>query len=75
MITYILTYTYNSDTAVEIEFISSRRRCFCRFHRKAPVLEPLFYKVASLQACNVTKNRLLHKCFHVKLRNSEEHLF
>ena len=38
----------------------------CKFHRKAPVLEPLFHKVASLQACNVTKNRLLHKCFPVK---------
>ena len=32
----------------------------------SPVLESLFHKVASLQACNVTKNRLLHRCFPVK---------
>ena len=69
MITYILTYTYNSEKAVGAEFISSRQRflkILCKFHRKAPVLEPLFYKVASLQAWNVTKNRLLHKGFPVK---------
>ena len=66
---YILTHTYNSDTTAGAEFISSPQRCswkICKVHRKAPVLESLFYKVASLQACNVTKNRLLHKCFHVK---------
>ena len=31
-----------------------------------PVLESLFYKVASLQACNFTKKRLIHSCFPVK---------
>ena len=30
------------------------------------MLESLFYKLPSLQACNVTKKRLLHKCFPVK---------
>ena len=49
----MLTDTYNSDTAAGVEFISSQRRMFCR--REAPVLEFLFYKAASLQACNVTK--------------------
>ena len=66
---YILTYTYNSSAAVGAEYIRSRRRCskkLCKFHRKAPVLESLFYKVTSLQACNVTKKRLLHRCFPVK---------
>ena len=58
--TYLLTLN-NSDTAVR-----GVLKIFCKFHRKAPVLESLFYKVASLQACNVTKNRLLHKCFPVK---------
>ena len=69
MITYVLTYTYNSDKAVGAEFISSPGgvlKIFCKFHRKAPVSEPLLYKVASLQACNFTKNRLLQKCFPVK---------
>ena len=31
-----------------------------------PVLEPLFYKIVSLQACNVIKKKLLHGCFPVK---------
>ena len=30
------------------------------------MLESLFYKVASLQACNSLKKRLLHRCFLVK---------
>ena len=64
---YILTYTSSSDTATLAKLISSHRRCsLSKFHRKAPVLESLFYKVATLQACNVTKQRLLHKCFPVK---------
>ena len=48
---YILTYTYNSDTAVGAEFISSRRWCSwkcCEFHKKVPLLKSLFYKVANL---------------------------
>ena len=32
----------------------------------ALVLEPLFLKFASLQACNVIKKRLLQRCFPVK---------
>ena len=38
-----------------------------QIHKKAPVLESLFYKVASLQACNVTKKILLQRCFPVKI--------
>ena len=55
---YMLTNTYNSDTAAGAEFISSPQRCsltFCKFHRKASVLESLFCNVASLQVCNITK--------------------
>ena len=64
---YILTYTSSSDTAAGAKLISSHWRCsLSKFHRKAPVLESFFYKVASLQACNVTKQRLLHKCFPAK---------
>ena len=57
---YILTDTYNSDTAAGAEFISSSLswgvlKNFCKFHREAPVLESLFCKVSSLQVCNVSK--------------------
>ena len=66
---YILSETYNSDTAARAAPISSPQKYsyhFYKFQRKAPVLESLFYKVASLQACNVTKKRLLHRCFPMK---------
>ena len=50
------------------------RRCFVKmvflkFNKnfsKSSVLEPLFNKVADLQTCNFTKNRLQHLCFPVK---------
>ena len=63
---YILTDTYNSDTAPGAEFISGYRRCslkFCKFHSKAPVLESLFYKASGLQRY---LKRLLRRCFPVK---------
>ena len=37
-----------------------------KFHRKAPVLEPIFNKVVDLKACNFIKKRLQHSCFPVK---------
>ena len=46
-----------------------QNRCsykFHKFHRKTPVLESLFNKVAAPQACNFIKKRLLHRCFPVK---------
>ena len=39
------------------------------------VLESLFYKSLSLQACNVTKKDSYIGVFLWNLRNSEEHLF
>ena len=36
-------------------------------HRKAPVLESLFNKVACLKACNFIKKRLQHWCFLVDI--------
>ena len=75
---YMLTDTYNSDTAVGAEFISSPQRCslkFCKFHRKVPVLESLFCNVASLQVCNVTKKDSYTGAILWNLRNSEEYLF
>ena len=42
-----------------------QNRCswkLCKFHRKKPVLEPLFNKVAGLKACNFIKKRLQRGC-------------
>ena len=35
----------------------------CNIHRKIPVLESLFSKVASLEVCNFIKKRFQHRCF------------
>ena len=40
---------------------------FGKFHRKKPVLESLFNKAASLQACNFIKKRLQCRGFPVKI--------
>ena len=45
------------------------------FTGKTPVLQSLFNKVASLQACNFIKKRLQRKCFPVKLAKFQKHLF
>ena len=60
--TSYIAYIYNYDTVAGAEFRSSHRR----FSQKTPALESHFYKVASLQACNVIKKDLLHRCFPVK---------
>ena len=76
--TFYITYNYNFDTAPGAQFRSSRRRCslkFCKFHRKTPVLESLFYKVASLQAAALLKRDSCTGNFVSNLRNSSEHLF
>ena len=49
------------------------KRCsekFCKIHRKTPVLESLFNKVAGHQACNFIKNRIQHRCFPAKVLQS-----
>ena len=38
----------------------------CKFHGKTLALEPLFNKVAGLQAYNFIKRRVRHSCFPVK---------
>ena len=61
------------------EAASSLRKCsikkcskrFCKFHRKAPMLESLFNKIAGLKACNFIKNKLQH-CGIFKSTCSEE---
>ena len=47
-----------------------KKSCFQNFpniHRKTPVLESLFNKVAGLKACNFISNRLQHMCFPVNI--------
>ena len=36
-------------------------------HRKTPVSESIFNKVAGLKACNFIKKRLEHRCFPVTI--------
>ena len=53
---------------------SSHRRCslkkmfqkFRKLHRKTPVLESLFNKVAGLKTCNLIKKRFQRRCFLLK---------
>ena len=40
---------------------------FAKLCRKTPVLEPLFNKVAGLQACNFIKNKIQQICFPVNI--------
>ena len=40
-----------------------------KIHRKTPVFQSLFNKVAGLQACNFIKKRLQHSCFPAKFAN------
>ena len=39
----------------------------CNIHRKTSVLESLFSKVATLEACNFIKKRLQHRFFPVNI--------
>ena len=50
-----------------------KKRCskkFCTFHRKTPVMESLFNKVAGLKTCNFIKKRLQHRFFPMKFAKS-----
>ena len=40
---------------------------FHNIHRKTPVSESLFHKVAGLKAYNFNKKRLLQRCFPVNI--------
>ena len=48
---------------------------FRKIHRKTPVLESLFNKVACLQVCNFFQNRFQHRCFPVIFAKSLKHHF
>ena len=60
-----------------LTFMSSQKcsQKFCKFHRKVPVLEYLFYKVAALQTYNFIKKRLQHRCFLWNLWNWRTPIF
>ena len=49
----------------EVFYKKSCSQKFPNIHRKTPVLESLFQKVADLQDCNFIKKRLLHRYFSV----------
>ena len=40
---------------------------FCNIHRKTPVSESVFNKVADLKACNLIEKRLQYRCFPVNI--------
>ena len=44
-------------------------------HRKTPVLESLFNKLACLKACKFVKKRLQHRYFPVNIAKFYEQLF
>ena len=50
-------------------------KIFANFHRKTPVLESPFNKVADLQVCNFIKRRLQHKCFPGKICEIFKNIF
>ena len=58
-IQYITTIrTSRSQMLFEIDVLK-----VCNIHRKTPVLESLFSKVAGLEAYKFIKKRLQHRCF------------
>ena len=75
----------NSLTLIKIQNHSGAavRRCssktlflkFCKFHKKASVLEPLFDKVPGFQAGNFIRKRLQHNYFCVKFAKFFKMLF
>ena len=52
------------------DVVQNRSSLECaNIHRKTPVLDSLFNKVAGLQTCNSIKNGLQHRCFPVNVAN------
>ena len=70
-----LHHTMNHRDVVLNLLRSSHQRCSVKkgvlktfaIHRKTPVLECLFNKVAGLESCNFIKKILLHWCFPMKV--------
>ena len=57
----------NNFLLFSTQYITTIRSSRAKFCGKTPVLEPLFSKVASLEASNFIKNRLQHRCFPVNI--------
>ena len=60
-------FLYKLKTSADVYRCSSKLVTFRNNHRKTPVLESLFNKVAHLKACSFIKKRLQHRCFHVNI--------
>ena len=55
-----------------------QNKCSLEFRnvdRNTAVLEPLFYKVGALKACNFIKKKLQHRCFSVKFSKFSKTFF
>ena len=62
-----IIYIYEIQKQQPEAFCKKRfSKIFRKFHRKTPVLESLFNKVAGLQGCNFIRKRLQHRGFPVK---------
>ena len=59
------TFIFQKQTP-EVLCKNSFSEKFSKFHRKTPVLESLFNKVAVLKTYNFIKKMLQHRCFLVK---------
>ena len=55
---------------LEVFYKNAALKNFAISHRKTPVLESPFNKVADLQACNIIKKRLQYRCFPVNIGKS-----
>ena len=64
------TVTLLQKQPPEVFYKKADLKNFAISHRKTPVLESLFNKVADLQACNVIKKRLQYGCFPVNIAKS-----
>ena len=60
---YIYIYTYTHMNIIWVLF----EDVFCNVHKKTPVLEYLFNKIASLKVCNFIQKTLQHRCFPVNI--------
>ena len=72
-----ITRTTKISEAATRGFLKKTSEKFCNIHKKTPVMECLFNKVAGQRACNFTRKRLQHRCFPMNISKNtyfEEHL-
>ena len=64
---FTASFAQNRSSQRSCSFKKAVLKIFCNIHRKAPVLESLFNKVACLYACNFIKKGLRHAYFSVDI--------